>query len=69
VLVGSIVAVVDYWDNDFDKDKNCDSEDIITKLLENNKSSCAESYSIDKNVALKECQADLQNKLSYNCIY
>jgi len=67
ILAGSLARSSEYFDPDFDRDKNCDSEERIIELLKTNKNVCVENYEQDKNEGLRMCKKDLQARLLFEC--
>jgi len=69
IHVQSSGSVKDYWNEEYDEGKNCESEDVITELNIGNtaKEQCTINYSIDPKEAITLCKAELGGQLIYAC--
>jgi len=67
LLAGSLAEVPDYYNQDFDKDKNCESKELINELFKTNKNRCVKIDSKDKYEALRMCKKELQPRLLHEC--
>jgi len=60
-------ALVDYWDDDYDKGKNCESQEEIEKLKASDENQCVENYIIHANESIESCKRSLATQLLFKC--